>query len=275
MEINTQNNSENTQNEQNEQEAEEAEEALNAYYQKMKQYKDDIKNQKVNFIQDKKFRQLSTKEKRKEYAKLRKKIKCVYCGNPGGTIFETQVVPDDIYRIMSAKCNAINKCKVDIKIKVYDSYDIRDFMKESQQSIDENQNRIIDYKNQLLFGCVKIDIINKVFTQIQTQIHDDIMTYETARDQYTNITEERHQIMSQYKTQLQNYINDMSILPIKDKIELYIDRIIPLINNIRKEKYVNKPTILVNVKQCIAKQLIEKDKQYINEDIAEVITFIV
>ena len=121
-------------------------EALNDYFKLKLAYEtklmEDKKKIMNNFL-------LSNREKRAEFLKL--KPKCINCGRPGGTRFQTTFITEsdneEAYRQHSATCGVIaNPCPLQIKIQLGKVELLPDLLNSLQHSIKEKKDEVIDNK---------------------------------------------------------------------------------------------------------------------------------
>ena len=127
-------------------------EALNDFFKIKLAYETQIMENKKKIINNVR---LSNREKRAEFLKL--KPKCINCGRPGGTRFQTSFVAEtdneEAYRQHSATCGVIaDPCPLHIKIELGRIELLPEMLNYLQHSIKQKKDEVIDNKNKLLFG---------------------------------------------------------------------------------------------------------------------------
>jgi hypothetical protein len=146
------------------------------YYNYKQQYGNSKEIIKRRIMPDK-----SDLEKRKEY--LKKKPKCVNCGRPVGTIFltemRTMLTEDDFRRTLVAKCgDKETPCNFDIQISLPYITSFDDVIGPTMETINRYKSRIIQIKNDVMFGYMKEDDAIKRYTAIGENLADETAVLE-------------------------------------------------------------------------------------------------
>ena len=215
--------------------------ALNLYYSLKNNYeinKDKIKSTIKN------REDLSWKEKRAEYLKL--KPKCVSCSRPVGTLFNTSIENDE--RHLIALCgDRVSPCLLNININVGVTYYLEDQIRDDEEEI--NKYKIpyeIIYssinKNDLLFGYIKSEVAVERFDSIQEKIISTTKLYNYTLEIYQNITDnfKKKEEIENLQVEIYRDINHLQHIIheyemsqntqfCKDALDLYIETLIPKI----------------------------------------------
>lgn len=197
---------------------------------------------------------LSKREKRMEYLKL--KPKCINCGNPGGTTFKNSYFPDtdkeEAHRQYSATCGVlVNPCVLNIKIKVGNVEMLPDLLNTIQDEIKDTKNKIIEYKNKLLFGYLTAENVLVKFDELKETISNYTSLYESYLDHYNKVVDN-----DETKANINKHITESYILIekikeciikmneqkndkfAKDAVEIYIEQLVPTLDTISDLKFV-------------------------------------
>jgi hypothetical protein len=222
-------------------------EGLDKYYELKDQYETSINNEKKKITS---IPNLSWKEKRLKYSELRPK--CINCGRPVGSIF-TCKENKDFERILSAVCgDKENPCPFNIKINLAETNDLRELMKEDEESLMEYKKNIILDKNDFLFGYISSEEAVKKFEEIREKVitatentqyfltlfnvttdssKKKEMLNKTQKELYTNI-ENIQKMMSEYeKTQNKQFVTDA--------VDVYINDMTPRLKKLMNLKYTS------------------------------------
>lgn len=211
------------------------------YYNLKQKYQSRIiaRQQKIKSNQE-----LTTKEKRAEYKKI--KPKCINCERPGGTLFEEK------NGMLKAVCTSKTPCNLNINIKRirYDNMSVNET--ENDKTMENLKMRIIMTKLDYLFGLntSKDDTIDK-FNKLKEQLSDVTEKQLILNKNYGDILSgiNRDPLLNDYNTELAVEIDELkkiyaeyALNPdqpayLTDMIERYLTKILPLTENIRKIKY--------------------------------------
>lgn len=210
----------------------------NKYENKLKKDKEKIANNDL----------LTKKEKRIEYEKIKKK--CVRCGKFGGSIF--MVINDNGIRKLIAKCNASTKCKLDIEI-ILGSYERMDIVNYMLNNYSDNIKwEIIKIKLDVLFNYISEDIAIEKFTEnkkeldstidINRKILTDLLMITNNYIKEQNINQNNIDIYNNIKLlkgHIKEYQETKNIDHLKEAIQIYQSRIIPISTRNQNMKYSN------------------------------------
>lgn len=219
--------------------------AIDNFYKLKNKYEDKLKTNKEKIANND---ILTKKEKRIEYEKIKKK--CVKCGKEGGSIFIVKNY--DGIRKLIAKCNAENKCKLDIEINL-GMYERMDTVFNMLNDYGDNiKSEIIKIKLDVLFNYIKEDVAISKFNEnkkeldstitMNRKILTDLLMITNNYIKEQNINQNNVDIYNNIKL-LKGYVNQYeetgNIEHIKEAIQLYQSRIIPISNRNQNMKYSN------------------------------------
>lgn len=219
-------------------------EKLSKYYTLKNNYRENVEKLKTNLFEKK---ELSKKEKRKLFSE--KQPQCINCFRDVGTIFEIE--NQDITKILKAKCgDKINPCPLNLELKMgYYLLYTEDF-KNALEKINNLKVQIILLKNNLMFHYGnKIEMMKK-FNEIKEELVSEIELYEFSLSQYdkflqlkdkernhNHILNEIENAVDFFQSKCKEYINDPSKLLLEEIINIYLQQIIPLIEEKHKNNY--------------------------------------
>lgn len=224
---------------------ESVENAINEFYKLKNKYETEMYKHKKKIMNNP---QLSSKEKRSEFQKL--KPKCVNCARPGGTLFSIHFYSDSKenqeYRELRAMCGILtHPCNLDIKIQIGKYESLTDILQELEQKIQEVKNEVIDDKNKLLFGFMDTENAlqqfdtNKEYISELTSLLDHFLTmYYKITDNTEKKTEQKESIEMSYdlihqiKTAMQEYDNTNNVSFVRDAVNVYVHELKPLLQKI-------------------------------------------
>lgn len=210
------------------------------YYKLKGAYQHNINMKKYIINQDK---TLSSNQKREKLKNIVKK--CINCKNKGGTIF------DESNGMLKAKCNSEKPCDLNINIKRKFFNNALDLSKSYDKQSESIKMRIIITKLDYLFGInnskediiekfnvLKVDLsnigekqilLNKDYGDIISGVHRNPLLNDAAID----LENEVYNLKQLYK----EYLEKPSNIYIENMVELYINKIKPIAEEIRKMKY--------------------------------------
>ena len=227
-------------------------------------YDKKIESSKKNFL--KKNPNASSKEKKKAIEEYKSKMRCLNCGKPGGTIFNS---PDGF----NAKCGNIdNPCNLRIKIKKPTVFHIPNQLDQLRKEIILQKRIITEYKLDLLFDLDNEEVIlnefqnnkenlEKILTfanemqdyydrntsmveipQINPDTGEEITDqstplYVSRKEQLDIKHKEFNQYVSDFKKNIKLYNQNGENSLLNDSIQNYKNIIIPLQKQIRNLKY--------------------------------------
>ena len=196
---------------------------------------------------------LSNREKRAEFLKL--KPKCINCGRPGGTRFQTTFIAEsdneDAYRQHSATCGVIaNPCPLQIKIQLGKVELLPNLLNSLQNSIKDKKDEVIDNKNKLLFGYLTTEEVLSKFDDLKDSINDYTTLYEAYLDTYHLIVDNDRtkEELGETTTNIYIQINQIkdcikkmndtnNVQYARDAVNIYTNTLVPLMNKSRVLKY--------------------------------------
>jgi len=233
--------------------------ALNTYYSLKSEYEDNVDKLKKKIMANK---TLSSKEKNKEYRKM--KPKCINCNRPVGTIFDIRFQKEVESRIAKAMCgDRTNPCALNIELNLGMVMNIEDELHDSETKIRDIRREIIKDKNDLLFGYVSAPDAIAKFDKIKEKMADANASYEIILNTYMSIVDNKpvkekinklllgtyadiqssHELVNKYeREQNVDFINDL--------VTMYITQMTPKLVELRRLLY---PYCAVdkNDKECV------------------------
>ncbi len=213
--------------------------AITDYYKLKQKYENKIAIEKKKILEND---SLTSKEKHKKFLQIKKT--CINCKKSGGTIFSNN------NNNISAVCGATNPCKLNIQINRGYYFNIRQEDFDLTNEIDDIKNSIILSKLKLLFNFNDEDTTLKEFETFKKDLTSITEYLLKIRNQYLSIVNNQDNInniksnnilLSIEKDKLKDlnklYNDDNKIGYIKSMVEIYINNIIPIVEDIRKLKY--------------------------------------
>jgi len=224
------------------------------YYVKKGKYDKKIRD----FKKSKKFKILSLEQKKESLANFKRKMRCVNCNKPGGTIFSKE----DNHLIM--KCgNTKELCNLNIDIKCATTTDAPQTLEEAKESINSLKKKITELKLDLLFELDDEEVILNEFQTYKDQLEGilsfavefqtyfdrnnkkiPIMNEETGENTYISKNEflkdkqkQLNQFINTFKKNIKEFKETGEIAIMSDTLQIYKNVIIPLQNQIRNIKY--------------------------------------
>ena len=238
--------------------------ALDEYFALKKEYEDSFKNK----IRDISKRNISKKEKKKSIENLKKNIRCINCGNIGGTYFGISTQDDGtkeyIAMCLAHKSDGGQQCGLDIRLKRGKIININEKEVEVNKQIEEVKSKIIKGKLSLLFDLENEDVALKEFDDLKSDLEkysDQLKLIEEKNSENFTVKiinkDSDPEIISkklyikQLKTQLDKHIYKYKSIVLLSKTEedfkkkgylrdayrFSIDTIMPLIDKIRSSMY--------------------------------------
>ena len=220
--------------------------ALNTYYSLKSEYEDNVDKLKKKIMANK---TLSSKEKNKEYRKM--KPKCINCNRPVGTIFDIRFQKEVESRIAKAMCgDRTNPCALNIELNLGMIMNIEDELHDSDTKIRDIRREIIKDKNDLLFGYVSAPDAIAKFDKIKEKMADANASYEIILNTYMSIVDNKpvkekinkllldtyadiqssHELVNKYeREQNVDFINDL--------VTMYITQLTPKLVELRQLLY--------------------------------------
>lgn len=235
--------------------------------------------------------------KKQRFQELKKPL-CINCKQPVGTIFQRKYYQEYNDKseviVYTAKCgNILNPCDLNIEIhkSLRESYD--KLIKENQEHLNEAQMSIIKLKNKILFlgkknineseyinefEIYKSNILNYSqiigeYTEQNIMINDNPEEQEKLKNLIISLNQQEIIQLNDYIKEYMNTNND-SIL--NNAINMYINEIIPKVEEIRKLKY--KTMYVFNDDEgnhkLIQSKYSPEGMNFYDESVDEVVSFI-
>lgn len=190
----------------------------------------------------------SKKEKRMEYSRL-PKPECINCKRNVGTIFSVDTNNTTLIRTFIAKCGDIqDPCPLNIQIEMSKREQYYKFISDLLKKIEEIKLNIIIEKNNALFFSKDVTTIFEEFT-------DELKNYTGVTGQaiesniLKNNNPEKHLLLKRlidefsigcilpFKQMISEYLANNDELILNNAVNLYINEMIPKLNQIRDLKY--------------------------------------
>jgi hypothetical protein len=222
----------------------EFQEKLNKYYTLKNNYIENTTKLKETIF-DK--TNLSKKEKRNLF--LEKKPKCVNCNRDVGTLFE--VTKKDLIRTLTAKCGSTaDPCPLHLELNIGYYLLYNEDLKNAEQKINDLKLQIILLKNNLLYHYGNKTHIMSEFNRIKDELTSEIDLYEftlSQCNQFLNLEEKEkihttllHDIseaIELFQNKCKEYDLNPSATLLKESIDIYVEQIIPLIEEKNKNNF--------------------------------------
>jgi hypothetical protein len=221
-------------------------EEVNEYYKLKSKYESLIEKDKKKILNTK---DLSLREKRNEYAQI--KHKCINCKRPVGSVFSVKYNTETDTRELRAICgDKINPCPLNILINLGYHEIYSESITDIENIIKSDKNKIITYKNELLFGYITTEEALAKFERIKSNISDysTILSHELTN--YNNIidnTEEKKILqaktiesfenINKIKESIERFNSTNDTQFVKDAVDLYMGTLSPQLKEIMKLKY--------------------------------------
>jgi hypothetical protein len=225
-----------------------ATDAFNEYYKLKNKYESDYNKDKQKIIKNK---QMSWKEKRNEYKQL--KPKCINCKRPVGTIFSIKHSgePNDDFRELKAICGSLTEpCTLNININAGVTYNIMVHIKELEKDIENYKNEIIEYKNKLLFGYTKTEMVVENFDKIKEAINDtsfllninyehmfDVVDNKITNETIVKLKEEVYILINEIKISIKKFDSTGNVQFVRDSIDIYVNQMESKLKELLTLKY--------------------------------------
>lgn len=214
-------------------------EAIHSYYKLKHKYDETNQRKKKQIMGNQSLAARDKKQKWMQY-----KRKCVKCGAVGGTIFTNSK------NILSATCNGARHCDLNIKINRGYYTNIRTEYQFLMKEINSIQTEIITTKLKILFGYTSEDDAIKDFDKLRKRLAGLTKAHDKVKIAYVNIlnngvssveknkaAQELSGIVIELNKLSHDYDNSPGRGYITNMVEIYIDRILPLVDKIRTMAY--------------------------------------
>ena len=220
-------------------------EALNTYYKLKTAYENAYNVDKNKII---KLKDLSWKEKRFEFSKL--KPKCINCKRAVGSTFYT--TNDKGERTLVAKCgDKTNPCPLNIIINLGYIINLDAELINDEKTIADAKRSIISDKNNLLFGYITSKEAVEKFEDIKESYAANSGNYEFLLQTFNNIVDNKENkeelkkeelelqvIIGNIKRMMKDFDSTQNVQFVNDVVELYVKEMTPLLKDVMKKKYV-------------------------------------
>uniref|UniRef100_A0A6C0IGI1 Uncharacterized protein n=1 Tax=viral metagenome TaxID=1070528 RepID=A0A6C0IGI1_9ZZZZ len=224
------------------------EEAINNFYKEKSKYESLLEKDKKSIIKNK---ELSWKEKRLEYKKL--KPKCVNCKRPVGSIFTITHDSSKLneFRILRATCgDRVNPCNFNININPGSYNNIVTDLKKEEDDLKKYKMKIIDEKNKLLFGYISTEDAVTNFEEIKNDIttssellglyykeYNNVFDNEEKKSMLKQLLSSSYLLINQIKNAIKNYEKTHNTQYCQDAVTMYIEQLKPILDKIMNLKY--------------------------------------
>ena len=224
------------------------EEAINNFYKEKSKYESLLEKDKKSIIKNK---ELSWKEKRLEYKKL--KPKCVNCKRPVGSIFTIthDINKSDEPRILRATCgDRVNPCNFNININPGSYNNIVADLKKEEADLKKYKLNIINEKNKLLFGYISTEDAVNHFDEIKRDIgssselleyyykeYNSVFDNEEKKSELKQLLSSSYLFINQIKDAIKNYEKTHNTQYCQDAVTMYIEQLKPILKQIMNLKY--------------------------------------
>jgi hypothetical protein len=219
-------------------------EALNTYYKLKTAYENAYNKDKNKII---KIKDLSWKEKRIEFSKL--KPKCINCKRAVGSLFYT--TQDKGERTLVAKCgDKSTPCPLNIVISLGYILHLDKELVNDEQTITNEKREIIADKNDLLFGYItskeaveKFESIKESYATTSTNyefllnVYNDIVDNKEKKEELKKEELELQVMIGNIKRTMKDFESTQNVQFVNDVVELYVKEMTPLLKEIVKKKY--------------------------------------
>jgi hypothetical protein len=213
---------------------------INEFYKLKSKYETEINKNKKKIINN---TTLSKKEKQQEFKKL--KPKCINCKRPGGTLFSIKNNEKENFRELKAICGILtDPCNLNITIQVSKYELLQNLLKEIEIEIKDNKNKIINDKNQLLFGFITSETALEKFDELKDNISTYSSLLEHYLDLYLQITDNKefkietddsiersYEMIKQIKESIHQFNLTNNTQFVRDAVILYTSNLKPLLND--------------------------------------------
>jgi len=185
----------------------------------------------------------SFKKQYKDERELGAISKCVNCGRYVGTLFTNNE------RVLKAVCgDTKNPCNLNIQLKMPPISSITKDMREENKKMDFLKNKIIEIKNDYIFGYTTEEETAKIFKQLKDELNATITRsqkmFQLLLDLKPNMEEidilktDREELVIKYKVLMNDYKTSRSTLVLENAMVL-CKEITTLGSDIMKMTYKN------------------------------------
>ena len=162
------------------------------------------------------------------------KPKCINCKRPVGTLFSRKFTNDNSheFKTLLAVCgDKVKPCKLNINLKLDNVETIENYIKELDNSIQEDKNIIIKKKNELLFGYITTENAVNTFEDFKTDLNDSyelknfLLELLISKTDNEEKKKELNKILSEFYVTIQNISQDIKDANADNNIQLIEDTI--------------------------------------------------
>ena len=223
-------------------------ESVNTFYKLKNQYDDINLKLRRKIIKNE---ELSWKEKRVEFKKLRPK--CINCKRPFGTLFSISYNPEESGRKLMAVCgDRTNPCLLNIVINLGNTSNHIIENEILEKEIKSIKNTIIKDKNNLIFGYINSSDAVSKFESLKEKLYLNLSYYEftlqsyldevdnsTKKNEIKRIQVSIYEDINAIKRLITQFNSGENVQFISDAVEIYINQLEPKIqkNNTLKYSY--------------------------------------
>ena len=194
-------------------------EDINTFYSLKKKYDNKYKKSKQIILSN---NNLSLIQKKELVQKVKKY--CVNCSKEGGTVF---IITN---KLLSASCNSVSKCKLNININKQINYNIRDEYYNIKYNYDKLKLQLVQIKN---------DTICNIITS-----EDAVELYSKYKDEYANLENKLYALLEKYSNILNNKSSNIKLINLNKNLDTQINEIR---FNIDKYKEKNNDEYIKNI----------------------------
>ena len=208
-------------------------------------------------------RKYDKREQRRRSRNLAPLNKCISCKKNGGTKFTIK------NNVIKAVCGAQKKCKLHIEVELAKYKNMSQEIETIGKYLENLKQDIIQTKLDLIFGFKndkKFNVLKKNYEQqneylinLKKKLENDHFESE-GRKTLNEFIEDYKNIIKEYTIHQNNKL-------LSEALDLYIEKIVPIQEQIRKETYTNMSVELANKKYILVQEkeihkdiLVEKGK---------------
>ena len=208
-------------------------------------------------------RKYDKREQRRRSRNLAPLNKCIACKKNGGTKFTIK------NNVIKAVCGAAKKCKLHIEIVLAKYKNMSEEIETIGKHLEHLKQDIIQTKLDLIFGFKNDHKFNALKKNYEKQNEYLIqMKQKLSNDRFESEGRNTlHEFIEDYKNLIKEYTVHQNNKLLSEALDLYLEKIVPIQEQIRKETYTNmsvvqsnKKFILVQEKEMHKDILVEKGK---------------
>jgi len=187
------------------------------------------------------------KQKKVNFQKQSRRYKCLICSQPGGIIFS------DADRTLSARCgNPDHPCNLDIQLFVGQFISYEELMTYWMDEYNESVSAVMELKYDLLFNYVTEPEMKEQLVPVKEELDESKAELDNSLSSFINIVDnkERKELLKMSRAQLEEYILAMkeyretykknpSPQILRDSMDTYKDKIVPLLKTIHSALYTS------------------------------------